>query len=171
MSLMSTPAIKKANYIVQHFLKAEVKLISLIPEKDIEYLYHDNIDALMSDISKNNINLNNLLVKKNELIDKVQNLMELNSQSKKYLTEEQIDKFVEFTSRYNSEKEILQNNLELIFEGTYMNSVQQDVLNSSIDYDLIIAKLTNLTYNQDKAINILEELISLGEDTLNILSK
>lgn len=170
ISLLTTSPLKKTDYKASQIIELNDEIISAVKNDNIEALYHESINTLMTKANENNININSLLVHKTDLVDKIQNIMDTSAQSNVYFTEEQIIKFSEFTNVYMEERENLQSKLESLYEDTDLKSLQQQLLSSDINYDDIVNKLYKLVNNQEEAKQVLEKLVDTGVDTYNALN-
>lgn len=170
-SLISSP-ITKIDCIAYELYKTQNQIISAIKkyqENADKSLTTEDIDTILYSIDTNSKNVVQLLKQKNEISNKIKATMDLLVYSKKPLTENQMNKFKEYSDFCIKEEVLLKKNLGNIKEDKYIKNLTKKILINDGDYTNIYDELTNISNCQYNAMYALNNIIEKANQTLQIL--
>jgi len=121
------------------------------------------------DLSEGMNRISELIKNKNEIVQKVQTVMNSKVLSQESMTEEQMVKFKEFSNEIQHNNGVLNLALNQIYENKDLKKLQQAILQEDIDYIQVNKELTSIQKYQQLAINTLKNMINEGNKVLEVL--
>lgn len=123
----------------------------------------------LEDLSSKMSQLTKLLNSKNEMVATIQAVMNEKASKKEILNDNQIATFQEFVKASDRNNLIIKQAFNTINAKKDLKIMQQAIMESEIDYDIITNEINSVYESQNSAMDSLNNIIKYGNDLLNVL--
>ncbi|MDR1001458.1 MAG: hypothetical protein LBL96_11785 [Clostridiales bacterium] len=127
------------------------------------------MDELITDINENNRSLTTLLNEKNNILAKIQALLDFRAYTKAPLNENQMDSFSRFSGFYSERAIDLKRTLSELDSGEQLNEAKKALLHNNYNYTAVFDELQQFNDILVSAIGCLKNIIEFGYMTLQVL--
>ena len=121
------------------------------------------------DLSEGMNRITQLIKSKDEIVQKVQNIMNVKVASQESMTPEQMLEFQHFSNEMQQNNGVLSVALNQIYQNKDLKKLQQAIMQNNIDYVQVNEELSKIQRCQELAVNTLKNMISAGNRVLEVL--
>ena len=129
---------------------------------DISKINANDISGLMEYLNENSRRLNNLLTKNKKISLKVQTYLDVYSFYNKSFSKSQMKLYNEYLMLKNKSDDSIKNSMNLIYDKKLIKELSSEILSNDNKYNELAKKLTFILDEQNKAIRLLNKIVSKG---------
>lgn len=134
-----------------------------------KFLLKEEETETIEDLSYNMNTITNLLKLKAEVVSEVKTAMNEKSKNRQIMTEEQINKFQEFSKLTQEKNYKIKSLLEDIEANKNLKTIQEIILDDNIDYIKLSKEIKRIKEQQELLMDDLSNIIYAGNTLLDLL--
>lgn len=173
ISFLSRPSLLRFDYIAYEIYKASgqiLKNIMSIQETAEKKIEPADVDMAFESVGKNSKGISKLLKDLNNVMGKMNTVMQLKSIANDTMSEEQITTLHDFSEYYNTEAEALNDTLSIISEKIVLKDVKLAIMQEDTDHKQVYDELKTISDHQYDAMVGINNIINNAERTLCLIA-